>query len=253
MTTKLTAIIIAKNEEKMIEDCLISLQFADELIVVDSGSTDKTLEIAQKFSARIVRTEGTDYSQFRNAGQKAATGKWLLYIDADERVSPLLRREIQETITQPVTHSAYALLRQNIYLGKHLTHGGWGDDYVTRLLYRRHLKHWVNPLHEQPVYSGSLGKLTAPLIHFSHRDLSSMVDKTLFFTKYEAQLRFDAGHPPMVLWRFVRVILTEFYHRFIRLAAWKDGPEGIIDGIFQVYNTFIIYARLWELQNQKAK
>jgi glycosyltransferase involved in cell wall biosynthesis len=244
----LTGIIIAKNEQKMIEDCLISLQFVDQIIVVDSGSTDNTNEIAKKYGAKIVKSGGTDYSQFRNAGLKAAAGDWVLYIDADERVSPLLRQEILETIKKPLTHSAYDLLRQNIYLGKHLTHGGWGDDYVTRLLYKSHLSHWVNPLHEQPVFKGTSGKLTAPLIHFSHRDLSSMVDKTLFFTKYEAQLRFDAGHPPMVLWRFVRVILTEFWFRFIKLAAWKDGPEGIIDGIFQVYNTFIIYARLWELQ-----
>jgi hypothetical protein len=80
-----------------------------------------------------------------------------------------------------------------------------------------------------------------------------MLEKTLFFTSFESQLRFQAKHPPVVAWRFVRVMLSEFYLRFIRLSAWKDGTEGIIDGMFQVFNTFIIYARLWELQLQNEK
>jgi hypothetical protein len=80
-----------------------------------------------------------------------------------------------------------------------------------------------------------------------------MVQKTLEFTEYEARLRFEAGHPPVTWWRFFRVMLTEFWHRFIRLSAGRDGIEGIIDGIFQVFNTFIIYARLWEMQRSNAK
>ena len=130
-----------------------------------------------------------------------------------------------------------------------MQHGGWGNDYVIRLFNKSKLEKWQYPLHEQPVYSGKLEKLSEALIHFSHRDLSSMVDKTLLFTVYEARLRFDSGHPPMVVWRFLRVMYTEFWLRFVKLGAWRDGTEGVIDGIFQVFNMFIIYARLWEMQN----
>ncbi len=250
----LSAVIIAKNEEKMIGDCLKSLQFADEVIVADSGSTDRTDFIARQAGAKIVTTKGTDYSQFRNAPLKTVKGDWILYVDADERVTPLLRKEISSLMSQtPNGVGAWAIPRRNIYLGKWMHYGGWGNDYVIRLFKKNCLKKWQYPLHEQPVFTGNLQKLKGELVHFSHRDLSSMVQKTLEFTAYEARLRFEAGHPPMTWWRFFRVMLTEFWHRFVRLSAGRDGIEGIIDGIFQVFNTFIIYARLWEMQRSNVK
>ncbi len=251
---KLTGIVITKNEEEMIRDCLISLSFVDELILVDTGNTDRTNQIGEELGAKIVKSTGRDYSKFRNDGLASATGDWILCVDADERVTPLLRTEIADVLDKANEKiGAYDLPRNNIFLGKAMSHGGWGGDYVTRLFKRSELKGWHNALHEQPEYSGKLDKLKNSLIHFSHRDLSSMLDKTLFFTGFESQLRLQAKHPPVVAWRFVRVMLSEFYLRFIKLSAWKDGTEGIIDGMFQVFNTFIIYARLWELQLQNEK
>jgi glycosyltransferase involved in cell wall biosynthesis len=248
MSNTLTIIIITKNEERMIKDCLISCAFADEIIVVDTGNTDATNSIGQEYGAKIVTSSGKDYSQFRNDGLAKSTGDWILYVDADERVSPMLRGEITSTISRAKKILVYAILRQNMFLGKHMHYGGWSDDYVIRLFHKSALKAWHNPLHEEPEFDGDLGKLSQPLIHFSHRDLSSMLDKTLQFTGYEAQLRFDNQHPPVVVWRIVRVMATEFWKRFVILEAWRDGVEGIIDGMFQVFNTFVIYARLWEKQ-----
>jgi hypothetical protein len=127
-------------------------------------------------------------------------------------------------------------------------YGGWGHDRVIRLFQRPALSHYQNALHEQPVFTGEMGTATHPLVHFSHRDLSSMLRKTLTFTDYEARLRLQANHPPIVSWRIVRVMLTEFWLRFVKLSAWRDGGPGIIDGLFQVFNSFVIYSRLWELQ-----
>lgn len=249
---KLSAIVITKNEQEMIADCLISLEFADEIIVVDTGNTDETNSIAREHGAIVVDSNGNDYSHFRNAGLKAATGDWVLYIDADERVTPLLRTEIQQILDRPRDKTgAYALVRNNIFLGKAMSYGGWGNDYVLRLFPKGNLHSWHNALHEQPEYTGKLFKLANPLIHFSHRDLSSMLDKTLEFTAYEAKLRYDVNHPKIVPWRIARVMFTEAWKRFIVLQAWKDGPEGVIDGLFQVFNTFVIYSRLWELQQAK--
>lgn len=232
----------------MIRDCLVSLEFADEIIVVDSGNTDATNEIAKQFNAKIIEATGAGYDDFRNAGLKAASGKWLLYVDADERVSPLLREEIKSEITNPNHSQAYLIPRQNMFLGKQMHYGGWGNDRVIRLFNKPALHSWKNKLHEQPEYSGALGKLNNQLIHFSHRDLTTMLDKTLVFTKYEADLRLAAKHPPIQWWRFLRVMATEFWLRFVKLTAWKDGVEGVIDGMFQVFNAFIIYARVWEGQ-----
>ncbi len=242
----LSGIVIAKNEERMIGDCLVSLEFCDEVTLVDSGSTDSTIQIAKEHGARMVRTAGSDYSQFRNDGLKAAKGNWVLYLDADERITPLLKNEILKVVHGPDV--VYQIPRQNIYLGREMHYGGWGHDLVIRLFPKKLLKGYSGVLHEQPKFSGDLRTLSQSMTHFSHRDLSSMLEKTLVFTAYEAQLRLKTHHPQVTPWRFVRVMLTEFYYRFIKLSAWRDGVEGIIDGLFQVFNTFIIYARVWESQ-----
>ncbi len=233
----------------MIGECLESLRFADEIVIVDTGNTDRTNEIGRNYGAKIVKYTGPrDYSGFRNAAAKKAKGDWLLYIDADERVTEKLAVEIKSDIIGPNPAAVYALPRKNIYLGKELKYGGWGGDYVTRLIRRSALKTWTGILHEQPEYTGRMSKLNSRLTHVSHRDLSSMLEKSLIFTENEALLRLKADHPRLTWWRFFRVMFTEFWYRFIKLSAWRDGTEGVIDGIFQVFNTFIIYARLWEMQ-----
>ncbi len=246
----LSAVVITKNEEKMIGDCLKSLAFADELIVVDTGNTDKTNEISKSLGAKIVTSPGDDYSKFRNDGLMHAEGDWILFVDADERVSSELKTALTHIDS---TFSVYEIARKNIYLGREMKYGGWGNDSVIRLFHKNSKVRYHNALHEQPEFIGKMGKIIEPLIHYSHRGLTSMLNKTIDFTKYEAQLRFDAHHPPVAPWRIFRVMFTEFWLRFVTLQAWRDGPEGIIDGLFQVYNSFIIYARLWELQRSQIK
>jgi glycosyltransferase involved in cell wall biosynthesis len=248
----LSVVVITLNEERMIGDCLISLRFADEIIMVDTGNSDKTNQIAKIHNARIVRAQpGSGYNNFRNVGLKSAKGDWILYVDADERVTPLLAQEIEQIIYTDSLFSAYKIPRRNFYLGKEMKYGGWGNDKVVRLYKKEKLRRYEHALHEQPVVEGEIGDLENSLVHFSHRDLESMLDKTLLFTGYESDLRLKSNHPPVVSWRLVRVMLTEFWLRFVSLQAWRDGVEGIIDGIFQVFNMFIIYARLWEAQIAK--
>lgn len=247
----LSSIIITKNEQEMITDCLVSLEFSDEILVVDTGNTDLTNSIAIGHGAKIIKSKATDYAGFRNDGLKAAKGDWILYLDADERITPALRQEIINTIESSAPDYVYQIPRQNIYLGRIMHYGGWGHDRVIRLFPKKLLKGYLGALHEQPELSGELKTLTQSMTHFSHRDLTSMLNKTIDFTNFEANLRVQAQHPKMSWWRFLRVMLTEFYLRFIKLSAARDGKEGIIDGLFQVFNTFVIYARLWELQLNK--
>lgn len=244
----LSAVIIAKNEAGMISDCLASVSFAGEVIVVDNGSTDATSAISASLGAKIISSAAPDYAAVRNDGLAAARGDWILYVDADERVSPQLQAEITGIMVSPSGFSAFDLPRRNFYLGQEMNFGGWGGDSVIRLFRRSDLHRYVGKLHEQPEYSGVLGRTQSALLHYSHRDLESMLDKTLVFTAFEAKSRFSAHHPPVVWWRFFRIMLTEFWLRFIKLSAWRDGPRGVIDSLFQVFNSFIIYARLWELQ-----
>ena len=248
---KITVIIPARNESPLISDALNSVKWCDEVILVDNNSTDDTSKIAKRFKARIVTTAATDFNERKNIGLKIATNPWLLYIDADERVTPLLRQEIIATINGKNTKSAYLVPRKNIYLGKIMHFGGWGDESLVRLFKKSQLSGWKGMLHERPEVRGEIGKLIYEIIHLSHRDLDSMVEKTIIFTQKEAVLRFQSDHPKVTWWRFYRVMFTEAWFRLVKLKAFLDGTEGIIDGMFQVFNMFIIYARLWELQNGK--
>ena len=251
---KPSVIIIAKNEEQMIEDCLKSVrQLADEIILVDSGSTDKTIEIAKKYSARIISlpTEKLEFAKWRNAGLKAAKGDWVFYLDADERVTPELQKEIEKAIgdTKYVT---YAIPRRNYYLGRKMHYGGAWPDYVKRLFFKEKLRYWERELHENPVFDGEMGRLKNPIVHITHRDLSLMVEKTREWSKIEAELLYKTGHPSVTWWRILRIMLSEFWLRGVKLQGWRDGTVGWIEIIFQMFSRFVTYGRLWELQ-QKHK
>lgn len=248
MNIHLSGIVITKNEEKRIKECLMSLSICDEIIVVDGGSSDKTVEIAKQMNAKVVLCNTNDYSEMRNAGLKRAEGEWVLYIDADERVSSLLREEIKKVVLNNHTHNVYALRRKNYYLGAN----PWPyEEKLERLFKKEKLERWYGELHESPKFSGTIGILTHPLYHYSHRTISSMVEKTNRWSNIEAKLRYDHNHPEMTWWRFPRVMTTAFIHSYIFQGGWKAGTVGIIESIYQAFSMFITYAKLWELQNKK--
>lgn len=263
----------------MLGDCLESARWADELIVIDTGSGDGTVKIAQRKADRVISLPFKSYqfSAWRNLGIKKATGDWLFYLDADERITPLLKKEILGAINRHQKRDsrisslrektagsrktdcrrisfgkivAYSVPRRNFYLGREMKFGGAWPDYVIRLFKKKNLKKWRHRLHEQPRFEGDLGKFQNPLIHLTHRDLTSMLEKTIDWTEIEAGLLFKADHPPVVWWRIFRMMMTKFWQRFIRQQAYRDGTEGFINSLFEVFNTFIIYARLWEKQRR---
>jgi len=252
MKKKISVVIITRNEEKMIEDCLKSIgDWADEIVIIDDASNDKTIEIAKRYKTKItLLPEKTDFFELRNQGLKKASGDWIFYLDADERLTTDLKKEIKEVINKPA-FSAYALPRRDFLLGKELHWGGWWPDYVKRLYQRTKLKGWQGEVHEEPVFEGELSYLKQPMIHITHRDLSSMVEKSKEWSKIEAQLLFKAHHPPLTWWRILRVMVSEFFDRFVKKQAWRDGVIGWIEGLFQVFNKFLIYGQLWEIQNKR--
>ena len=260
MNKKISAIVIAKNAQELIQDCLESLSWANEIILVDNGSTDRTDEIAAKYGAKIVRVGKGDFSYWRNIGAKNAQGNWLFYVDTDERVTPELQKEILKIITS-LEYNAYAVPRKNIVFGRQMKHCGFSPDYVKRLFRRNTFKKWTGKLHEEPNYladgeiviggKGKIGHLKNELIHLKHSGLSEMVEKTNEWSEIEAKLMFDAHHPPMNIFRFFTAGFREFWLRFVRQLAFLDGTEGVIYGIYQVYSRLVSYAKLWEMQKTK--
>lgn len=251
----ISVIILVKNAADKIEDCLKSVKdLADEIVVLDTGSTDNTLSIVKKYGARMVRAKGRDYASWRNESAKYVRGEWLFYVDHDERVSPELAKEIRQAV-ESADFVAYDIPRKNYVFGRWLKYGGWWPDRVLRLIKKDKLIGWEGEVHEQPKFRGEMGRLGSPLVHIKEDNLSDMVEKTNRYSEYEAKLLFEAGHPPMAWWRFLRVIGRELRYRLVWKLGILDGPKGIIYCLYQGYSRFITYAKLWEmqLQNQKSK
>jgi len=260
---KISVIVLTKNEEEVIVDCLESVMWADEILIVDDHSTDRTIELAERFGIKkiIIAPVASTFSDRRNLGAKSAGGEWLLYVDADERVTERLKNEIISVISnfkfQISNCVAYAIPRENIRLTKPLHYGGWWPDYVLRLMKKDKLIKWVGDLHEQPKISGDVGKLESPFIHFSHRgSLEHKVATTNKWSNIEADKMFNANHPKMNISRFISAIGREFYKRFFVYQGFRDGLEGLLEIRYQIFSIFISYAKLWEIQlkqNNKNK
>lgn len=250
----LSLIIITGNEEKMVADCLKSCDFADEFIMV-SNATDNTHNVAKETipSIKIFPHTPFNFSKSKNLAVSKSTGSWLLFIDADERITPELKSDIQKIVSnESIPFMSYDFPRANYFLNHRVKYGGTYPDYVKRLIYKKSFHGFVGDLHEQPQVDGLSQKLTNDLLHYTHRDLSSMLTKSIKWTDLEAQKLHQSNHPPVVWWRFIRMMLTKFWERFVQQQMWRDGTVGWISVIFETFNTFMIYARLWELQQQKA-
>lgn len=240
----ISAVIIARDAELLIGDCIKSLHFCDEIVVADSGSTDKTIEIAKSLGATIVKTGQGDFAKQRNEGMHHAKGEWILYVDTDERVSPQLADSIQKAI-QNQDVSAFKIQRKNFYLGNN----EWPKiELLERFFKKKCLKGWRGKLHETAIVDGEVGVLEGYLLHYTHKTLDEMLAKTIVWSRVEAQLRIDVKHPPVVWWRFIRVMATGFWDSYIIQGGWRIGTAGLVESIYQAYSMFITYVQLWEMQ-----
>ena len=186
----ITAVIIAKNEAAMIANCIETAKWCDEVLVVDSGSSDDTAEIAKRAGAKVVKLIFENFSQLRTQALKQVKTDWVFYLDADERVLPSLATEIQQLLADD-SISALKINRQNIHYGKWLQSGGWQQDWVTRIFRVEKLKGWQGEIHETPVYEGKTVDLKQSLAHLTHRSVVESLHKSADWTPMEAKLLFD--------------------------------------------------------------
>ena len=266
---QLSALILAKNEEDMIEDCLSQLSFADEIIVCDQNSSDKTVEIAKKYTNKVLNSNFWQFDKNRNLLLSQAKGKWVLYVDCDERLTPQLIREIKRTIKdqklpayldpqsessrkRTAECSAFYIPRKNFVLGKHVRHGGWWPDFTPRLFKKDNLIGWTGQVHESPQINGKFGYLRQPLIHLSARSLNLMLTKSTKWAKIEANLFYRAGSPKVTAPKVAKAALSEFLSRYIAKIGILDGTIGLIEAIYQGLHQAMVLTYLWEIQNNSA-
>ncbi len=250
---RVSAIVLTFNEERRIESCLESLTWADEIIVVDGFSTDSTCDLARRFTAHVYQSDllgpknPGGFSDQRNFAVSKATGDWLLFVDADERVTPELAAEIRRVTasTASADHAAYAMGRHEHFFGvlSPYTHG---DGAQTRLL-RRGRARWDGRLvHEGVVFEGLLGKLEHKLLHFSKDSVVDYVTTMNRYTTLEAQEAFKAGQP--LARSPLPQMLRNFAHRYWHMGSYREGRFGLLMSVMFAVYAYLTWAKLWEFK-----
>lgn len=243
--TTLSVVVITLNEERRIAGCLAAVAWADELMVVDSGSSDATVAIARQQGARVVTRPFTTYADQKNAALDAASGDWILSLDADERVTPELANEIRAAIANPGDAAGFAVLRREHMLGQWIAHGSWGPEYKLRLV-RRGSGRWQGAVHETLHANGPTRRLRGVLLHETNDSISDIVRKTDRYTTLEAQEAHAAGARPS-LWRMALYPPALFVYSYIVRGGWRDGRAGFVLAALAAYYTFLKRAKLWEM------
>lgn len=244
----LSAILITHNAATHITACLSSLSFVDEIIIIDAGSTDNTLEYCRTFTNKIFsHPDWQGFGVQKNRALSYAQGDWILSIDADERISSALQKEIQQAIQQ-TTYTAFQLSRRSRYCTRWINHSGWQPDQVIRL-FRRTTAQFTNDLvHERvQVLSGAVGTLTTPLLHYSFNSLEEVLDKVNRYSTASAQMLYAKGQRSSLtqaiahgIWAFVRTYLLK--------RGFLDGREGFMLAISNAEGTYYRYLKLMYLQ-----
>lgn len=251
MQSNLTALIIAKNEEKMLQACLETLSFCQKIIVLDTGSSDRTANIAEDYNCKVVSFAHESFAKLRDKAQSLVETEWLFYIDADERVTPTLAKEILLHIEKNDCQ-IMTIRRENICYGTRLNFGNWQNDLVTRVFKNNNLKGWRGEIHESPIYEGCEVQLQHKLIHLTHRSTQDNLRKSADWTIKEARALEAAMVKKVTLPLILRKGVMEFYRRVIRHRAYKDGMPGLIEALVQAINRMIVYIQVWELQQKPS-
>jgi (heptosyl)LPS beta-1,4-glucosyltransferase len=250
---KLSAVMAVRDEEEMLDGALRSLAFCDEVVVVvDDRTTDRTSEIARRYTEHILVRPFTDFAAMRNAGVDESSGDWILHIDADERITAALAREIRATIDAGTEMRAFWGPTINFFWGRRMEFGGWGRMQQLRLVHRDHAR-YSGRVHEQAeVPADRIGQLDGERWHFSHRSIEENLVKAIRYGRLEALDRYEHGARRVTPLTFARVIALEFGRRMIRRSGFRDGMPGIIEALFQPFALFCARVMLWELQQGDA-
>ena len=242
----LSVVIISKNEASVITACLDSVAgLADEVVVLDSGSTDGTCDVCSARGARVIETDWLGFGPQKNRAVLAAANDWVLCLDADERVSPELLNSIKTTLVDP-KYSAYRCARRNRFLGRYLRHGEGYPDWSLRLFDRR-VAHWSpDAVHEKVICEAPVGELAGDLLHDSAETLESYLAKQNRYTSLAAES--DVGRREVSAARLVLSPLVRFVKFYFLHGGFRDGVPGLVHIAIGCFNSFIKYAKIRERQ-----
>lgn len=245
---KISVIVITKDEEKNIIDCLKSVEWADEIIVVDSESTDRTVELARQFTNKIFTRKWEGYVSQKRYALSLAGNEWVLSLDADERITPELKQEILNLT--PTNFSGYKIRRKNFLLKKEIRSCGWEKDYQLRLMKKDKTDFSDRLVHEKFIVDGEVGTLKYPMLHYTFSSLTDYLNKINYYTSLKAQELFKKKKK-VGAWKIISHTVSAFFTFFIFRKGFKDGIYGLIISFLHSFSTMMNYVKLWELQNKK--
>ncbi len=252
MKPPISVVIITKNEEENISDCLKSCEWADEIILVDDESTDKTREIAAQFGSKIFSRRMENEGRHRNWAYAQAKNDWVLSLDADERITPELAQEITELIQGNPAFKAYAIPRRNFIGSYWLRYGGEYPAPQVRFFLKKEFKYAEDEVHPRALMEGDTGYLKGDIIHYSHRDIADYLRSLNSHTTLEARKWVNEGRKMSfghAMWRgFHRMVIV----RLIRKQAYKDGIYGWATAFFSGMYQVVSYLKYVELLESKA-
>jgi glycosyltransferase involved in cell wall biosynthesis len=241
---RLSAVLITRNEQANLPACLASLRgLADEIVVLDSQSTDATVEIARAAGARVATHRFEGYGAAKQQALEMARGVWVLSVDADERVTPALAEEIRRVLAASPAVNGFLVRRDVFFLGRRLRFGGMGNDWVLRLFRREGARFSTVPVHEHVEVSGRAGKLRATLEHHAYRSLAEHVEKMNRYTDIQAAMKEEQG-VRYRSWMLLRLPWEVFARCVLRLGV-LDGTPGIIFATMSAYSAWLRYAKTW--------
>jgi len=252
VSNKITAIIPTFNEEKHISEAIESVLFADEIIVIDSFSTDKTIEIAAKFNVKIIKRVFDDFSSQKNYAIEKATYDWVFVLDADERISKDLKNEILQTVNKTSNIIAYYIFRTYDFMGKRMKYSGFQSDKVIRLFKKEFCKYDGKLVHEEIKANGEVGFLNNKLEHFSYNGLDHYVNKLNHYAALQAKMLSMQGVKPSIFHFLIKPTFRFIKHYFIKLG-FLDGIRGFIVSILFAYGVFMRFVKLWLIENLESK
>jgi glycosyltransferase involved in cell wall biosynthesis len=246
--SRLSVLVLTLNEERNIVECLESVRWADEIVVVDSGSTDRTVELAGAFTEKVYQIEWKGYGATRNLALDRTSGDWILWLDADERVQPDLAAEIRAILALPdVRVSGFRVARRAYFLGRWIRHCGWYPSRVTRLFRRDRGRFTETSVHERLILDGPVADTRNDLIHLTDPELSHYFTKFNRYTSLAAHDLQEEGRKfglPDLLGRPAFV----FFKMYLLKRGFLDGMQGFILCVLSSAYVFTKYAKLWELQ-----
>ncbi|MCL5069289.1 MAG: glycosyltransferase family 2 protein [Actinobacteria bacterium] len=249
---KISAVISAYNEEKKIKDCLESVKWVDEIIFVDNSSEDSTSEIAHKYTSKVfIRPNNKMLNINKNFGFTKAKNDWILSLDADERISEDLKKEIESLGNREDLFNGYWIPRKNIIFGKWIKHTGWYPDYQLRLFKKHKGRFPEKHVHEMVLLEGATKNLSYPIAHYNYETITQFLNKQIsIYAPNEVENLLEGDYKFNKL-DIIRFPLKEFMSRFFAREGYKDGFHGLMLSMLMAFYHLIIFAKIWEIQGFK--